>query len=75
MANEWIQGQPEATQTVYEWVLGSPYILYDNTTVQVVSPDLTDKNNYNGYVAFIQQYIKHKINGSDPWANPQGDLL
>jgi len=43
--------------------------------VPAVSPNLTDRNNYNGYTAFIQQYIKHKINGTDPWANPQGDLL
>lgn len=40
-----------------------------------VSPNLTDRNNYNGYTAFIQQYIKHRINATTPWANPQGDLL
>ncbi len=34
------------------------------------SPNLNDRNNYNGYVAFIQQYIKHKINGTTPWLNP-----
>lgn len=34
------------------------------------SPNLTDRNNYNGYLAFIQQYIKHKINGTTPWTNP-----
>lgn len=36
------------------------------------SPNLTDKNNYNGYLAFIQQYIRHKINGTNPWKNPDG---
>jgi len=39
------------------------------------SPDLTSRNNYNGYLAFVQQYIKHKINGTDPWKNPNGEIL
>ena len=39
------------------------------------SPNLTDRKNYSGYLAFIQQYIKHRINGTTPWRNPQGDLL
>lgn len=41
----------------------------------VGTPDFTDKNNYNGYLAFIQQYIKHRINATTPWANPDGTLL
>lgn len=39
------------------------------------SPNLTSKNNYNGYLAFIQQYIKHKINDTTPWKNPDGTLI
>jgi len=39
------------------------------------SPNLTSRNNFNGYLAFIQQYIKHKVNGTTPWKNPQGDLI
>ena len=49
--------------------------LDDIEAVTPASPDQTDKNNYNGYLAFIQQYIRHKIAGTDPWANPDGTLI
>lgn len=39
------------------------------------SPNLTSRNNYNGYLAFIQQYIRHKVNGTTPWKNPDGTLI
>jgi hypothetical protein len=39
------------------------------------SPNLTSRKNYNGYLAFIQQYIRHRINGTTPWKNPDGTLL
>jgi len=29
--NEWILGEPAATQSVYEWILGEPHVLIDNT--------------------------------------------
>jgi len=71
---DWILGQPVITDNInYEWILGQPYIIHEITAV--VSPNLTDRNNYNGYLAFIQQYIKHKINGTTPWKNPDGTLL
>lgn len=39
------------------------------------SPDFTDKDNYSGYLAFIQQYMRHKINDTTPWKNPDGTLF
>jgi len=64
------------------WLYQEPFSMFEQAiipflipAVPAVSPNLTDRNNYNGYTAFIQQYIKHKVNGTDPWANPQGDLL
>lgn len=50
----------------------TPTIYCTYTVAPPVSPNLTDRNNYNGYLAFIQQYIRHKINGTTPWKNPDG---
>ncbi len=41
----------------------------------VVSPNLTNRKNYNGYLAFVQQFIKHRLNDTTPWASPDGYLL
>jgi len=49
--------------------------LDDIEAIITTSPNLTSPNNYNGYLAFIQQYIRHKIAGTDPWANPDGTLI
>jgi len=56
----------------------SPNVFFDyiaENPIPPPSPNFTDKNNYNGYLAFIQQYIRHRINDTTPWRNPQGDLL
>lgn len=64
------------------WLYREPFSIFEKVripffipVVPPVSPNFTDRNNYNGYTAFIQQYIKHKVNGTDPWANPDGTLL
>lgn len=58
--------------------------IYDNYAMSIFcsyellpppSPNRTDKNNYNGYLAFIQQYIRHRIAGTTPWKNPDGTIL
>jgi len=49
--------------------------LDDIEAIITTSPNLTSPKNYNGYLAFIQQYIRHKIAGTDPWANPDGTLI
>lgn len=39
------------------------------------SPNLTSRKNYNGYLAFVQQFIRHRLDNSTPWAHPNGFLL
>ena len=39
------------------------------------SPNRTKKNNYSGYNAFVQQFIKHRINDTTPWSHPDGFLI
>lgn len=62
--------------------IGGTYILNYNLSIYATyitsaptSPNFTSRKNLSGYLAFVQQYIKHKINGTTPWANPDGDLL
>ena len=40
-----------------------------------LSPNFTKRKNYNGYLAFVQQYIKHKLNDTTPWAHPAGYII
>ena len=53
MANEWIQANPVQTYTTYEWSMGGPHVLIDNTAAGDldVSPDddlaVTDYDNLN----------------------------
>ena len=48
----------------------SPYIAPPTS-----SPNRTSRKNFNGYLAFVQQFFKHKMAGTTPWASPVGDLI
>ena len=43
--------------------------------IPTVSPNLTSRKNYNGYLAFVQQFIKHRLNDTTPWSHPDGFLV
>jgi len=52
-----------------------PYLTILYEAAAPPSPNFTNRNNYNGYLAFIQQYMKHKVNETTPWKNPDGTLI
>lgn len=51
----------------------SLYALY--TPIVSTSPNRTSRKNFNGYLAFVQQFFKHKMAGTTPWASPNGNLM
>ena len=60
-----------AEQVSYKFSL---YVTY-GVVPTVLSPNYTKEDNYSGYLAFVQQYIKHRLNDTTPWASPDGYMI
>ena len=52
----------------------SIYVTY-GVVPPTLSPNYTKEDNYSGYLAFVQQYIKHRLNDTTPWASPDGYMI
>ena len=49
---------------------------FDTTAVPPpTSPNFTSPKNYSGYLAFVQQFFKHRLNDTVPWSHPNGSLI
>ncbi len=66
---------PTISWTLEDFDLSIKLSIYATYSIVAPSPNFTHRNNFSGYLAFIQQYIRHRINGTTPWKNPDGTLL